>query len=110
VAFAAYEFLASEYGWSVAHVRASLTDEQLVRVYLEPAQERVEERSRAAFDDMVEATRVGYIIARDRKAFHRWTNRRQRVRPKRGLTGHALEQAVLNISRLYPDNVIVGAA
>jgi hypothetical protein len=59
---------------------------------------------------MVEATRVGYIVARDRKAYTRWTNRKQRARPQRGITGHALEAAVMSIQRRFPENVVVGAA
>jgi hypothetical protein len=59
---------------------------------------------------MVEATRVGHIIARDRKAYARWSRRKQRARPQRGITGHALEAAVMRIQRRFPENVVVGAA
>lgn len=56
---------------------------------------------------MVEAVRVGYITARDRKQHAKWV--RHRDRPKPGgvaLTGAALEQAVARVARMFPDNVI----
>ena len=59
---------------------------------------------------MVEATRVGTVFAHDRKAYARWANRKRAKQPQRGLTGHALEAAVMGIQRRFPDNVIVGAA
>lgn len=63
------------------------------------------------FDQMVEAVRVGSIFAHDQKAYDRWQRRpKARSKPQRGLTGHALEAAVMRIANQFPDNVVVGAA
>jgi hypothetical protein len=101
-----YDFIAESYGWGRDYVDNVLTDEQLV-AYLDAAQERIEVRGRSEFEGWVEAVRVGYIFARDGKQYDRWrTSSRSRV--KRGLTGAALEQAVMRIASMFPDNVQVG--
>lgn len=62
------------------------------------------------FDQMVEAVRVGSIFAHDQKAYDRWQRRPKARSKSRGLTGHALEAAVMRIASQFPDNVVVGAA
>lgn len=60
---------------------------------------------------MVEAVRVGTIFAHDQKAYSRWTRRpKARARKQHGLTGAALEAAVMRIAQRFPDNVVVGPA
>jgi hypothetical protein len=97
--------MASTYGWTVARIRAELTDEQLVLVYLEPAQRRLERSAQAAFDNDIEAIRLGTIFAHDRKAFSRWHSRRNAKTRRPSLSGAALEQAVMRIAQVFPDNV-----
>lgn len=63
-------------------------------------------------EQSVEAVRSGTILAHDKKAYQRWRSGQASVhRAKgRGLTGVALEQAVLRIGRLFPGNVLRGTA
>ncbi len=57
---------------------------------------------------MVEAVRAGTIFAHDGKQHAKWIRARK---PKgRSLSGAALETAVMNIARLFPENVIRGSA
>lgn len=74
--------------------------------YLDAAQDRQSDRSAADFDSMVEAVRVGYIFARDQKQYNRWRGSRKRRR-QRGLTGAALESAVMGLARTHPEYVVV---
>lgn len=53
---------------------------------------------------MVQAVRVGTIFARDQKAYNRW-----RSKPSRrtaSLSGAALERAVMDVARMFPQNVV----
>lgn len=62
---------------------------------------------------MVEATRIGTIFAHDAKQAARWHSQRmRRLHPERpvGLTGSDLEQAVMGLAQMFPDNVIHGTA
>jgi hypothetical protein len=77
---------------------------------LDVASDRVVERAQSRFDEMVEATRAGFIFAHDNRAAQRWRSRRQRERhPDRpvGLTGASLEQAVFALAASHPDLVAV---
>lgn len=72
---------------------------------LNAAAVRVEDR----FMAMVESVRIGTVIAHDSKAANRWVTRRRRGSQSRrsaGLTGEALEVAVMQIGELYPGHVI----
>lgn len=59
---------------------------------------------------MVEATRVGYIFSRNAKAYDKWAASKRAKGPVRGLTGDALERAVMGIARQFPGNVVRGTA
>jgi hypothetical protein len=59
---------------------------------------------------MVEATRVGTVFASNVKAYRKWANAKRTRRPGRGLTGDALERAVMGVARQFPGNVLRGAA
>lgn len=82
--------------------------------YFDAAQDRTERAGSADFDVMVEAVRVGTIFAHDAKQHQRWARTRQSRswtgKPQRGLTGAALEAAVMRVASLFPENVIGGAA
>jgi hypothetical protein len=98
----AYEFVAAEYGWTSRYVETELTDELLLD-YLDAAQERIEDR----FETQVEAVRVGMVIAGNPKAMQRWSSRTRRFgKQQRGLTGAALDSAVMNVAAMFPGNVI----
>lgn len=51
--------------------------------------------------------RVGTLIASNVDALRRWTSRKRRTgkRPA-GLTGNALESAVMNVAAIFPEHVI----
>jgi hypothetical protein len=59
---------------------------------------------------MVEATRMGTVYASNLKAYRKWASAKHRRRPSRGLTGDALERAVMGIAQQFPGNVLRGAA
>jgi hypothetical protein len=103
-----YDFIAHEFGWGRDYVDDVLSDEQLV-AYLDAAQERLEAQQRAEFDGWVEAVRAGTIFAHDDKQYGRWRTRpRKSARQQRGLTGAALEQAVMRIASIFPGQVEIG--
>lgn len=60
---------------------------------------------------MVEAIRVGTIVASNQRAFNRWKLAKARaeahVEGTTGLTGAALEQAVLALAVRAPEYVVV---
>jgi len=58
---------------------------------------------------MVEAVRVGTVLAHDKKAYDRWRSRPRTTAAARakGLTGAALEAAVMRLAQIFPNNVIV---
>jgi hypothetical protein len=76
-------------------------------LYLDTAQDRVNEDADRAFTEAVEAVRMGTGFARDTRAYHRWANRPKRNRHVKSLSPAALESAVMNIAKMFPDNVIV---
>jgi hypothetical protein len=103
-----YDFIAREFGWGRDYVDDVLSDEQLV-AYLDAAQERLEAQQRAEFDGWVEAIRAGTIFAHDDKQYSKWRTRpRKGARQQRGLTGAALEQAVMRIASIFPGQVEIG--
>lgn len=102
------EFVASAYGWGPDYVDGQLTDEQLV-AYLDAAQDRLRDRARTEFDAMVEAVRAGSIFAQDGKQYRRWASRSSSGRPSRGLSGMALERAIVGLARVHPEYVVMGA-
>ena len=63
--------------------------------------DRVEERARTD----VETVRAGTIYAHDSKAYQKW--RRHRLAGP-ALSRDALESAVMNVARMFPDNVTRG--
>lgn len=79
---------------------------------LDAASERITERAAARFEEMVEATRAGYIFSHSENAtqYTRWRARRQKeLDPTHavGLTGAALERAVMSIAARDPSLVAV---
>lgn len=59
---------------------------------------------------MVEAVRIGTVVAQDRKALQRWQSHRRRAAQPQGeaaagLTGLALERVVMGLARSHPDLV-----
>jgi len=74
------------------------------------AQTRVDREDDEAYDRMVEATRLGVVYAYNPKRYAAWRRRQnaQNPRRRRSLSPAALESAVANIARLFPDNVIHG--
>lgn len=77
---------------------------------LDAAADRLQRRAEHDFDSMVEAVRVGTIVAADRKAFNRWQsirNRREAAAApgSAGLAGAALEQAMAQLAISHPDLV-----
>lgn len=59
----------------------------------------------ADFRSAVEAARMGAIFATDQRQYNRWASRSQ---PKTRLADDAIERAIVNIARQFPDNVIRG--
>jgi hypothetical protein len=84
-----------------------LTDEQLVALF-DAAYERRSARVQSDFDAMVEAVRVGTIIAHDAKAARKWQTRKRSAVRSRGLTGMDLERAVAHLAISNPEYVVVG--
>jgi hypothetical protein len=78
-------------------------------MYLDSMVDRVEGRAMADFDAMVSAVRVGTVIARDRKAARRWDREAaRRSGRKHGLSGAALETAIMGLASTHPEYVVVG--
>jgi hypothetical protein len=65
-----------------------------------------------AFDEQVDAVRIGTIIAFDKKAGDRWRRMRQRAQGTAGqaLTGADLERTILGLAVSHPDLVLVKTA
>lgn len=90
-----------------------MTSAQLV-AYLDAAQDRLAVDADARFTEAVEAVRIGTIIAQDRKAYGRWRTRRRHpaaiaASDGGGLSGKALESAVMGLARQHPEYVVMGA-
>ena len=103
------EWLAAEYGWSNAYVERELTDEQLV-AYFDAASERRNEQSLSEFERAVETVRLGTGFLHDAPAYRRWKSRMSRSQSRtQGVTGQALEAAVMGLARQHPEYVVMGA-
>lgn len=59
---------------------------------------------------MVEAVRVGTVFAHDGKQYGKWKSSNRARKGGGGLTGAALEAAVMRVAQQFPDNVVRGAA
>lgn len=61
---------------------------------------------------MVEAVRVGTLVAHNRKAADQWRRARDRkaIKSQRRLVGAELEAAVMRVADMFPTNVVHGAA
>lgn len=72
----------------------------------------MEDEARAAHEDRLEAVRAGVIYAHDQKQYERYIANRP-TRPggpsrPRGLTGEALERAVMGVAARHPEYVVMG--
>jgi hypothetical protein len=103
----AVERLAREYGWGPDYLDGVLTDEQLV-AYLDAAAERMGIEADSRFTEAVEAVRIGYVIANDKRAYGSWRSRRRPKHAQRVMSGQALEAAVMSLARRNPEYVTVG--
>lgn len=99
-----YEFFTAEYGsGSPAEIEARFTDEQFA-LYIQKAAKRKASEAFAALDRVVIGTSWGMAIAHDTKkrAARRWESIRRKTlrgtQRKRGLTGAALEAAVMGLA------------
>lgn len=109
----AAEAIAKSYGWGPPELER-LTDEQLV-LYLDAAQDRIDADVRNEFESWVEAVRIGTFFGSGTKEgvrqYARWKTRARNARPgRKGLTGAALESAVMRIAEQFPDQVVRGPA
>jgi hypothetical protein len=66
-------------------------------LYLDSARDRLD----ADFRSSVEAARMGTVFASNANAYQSWS-RRTSVPEGSGLTGKALEVAIMNIAREFP--------
>lgn len=82
-----------------------MTDEQLI-AYLDSAQDRITADAERSFDDAVEAVRIGTVAAHQKDFYRKWRNRPKRVK-QQSLSDAALESAIMNIAKMFPDNVQV---
>lgn len=83
-----------------------MTDEQLIE-YMDTAQERIEHDAAVEHESMVIAVQIGTIIAHDAKALRQWQARSRRNKGEAGLTGAALERAVMGLRARNPEYVVV---
>lgn len=74
---------------------------------LDAAQRRMVERAQFDFSGHVEASRAGWIFAHDDKQYQRWKHATSQAHSA-PLDDRALELAIMNIARQFPDNVVVG--
>ena len=70
----------------------------------------MEHSAEAEFRTAVNAVRLGYVTARDRKAARTWDRRSAKAEGKSaGLTGAALESAIGALRSIHPEYVVTGA-
>lgn len=67
----------------------------------------------AQFASAVDAVRIGTVTAFDQKAANRWAAERDkltdgRAARSRGLSGAALERAMMQLAQAHPDLVVYG--
>ena len=108
-----YEWFSAEYGWSPDYIEAHLTDEQFA-LYAEKLAKRRQRQAFAELDRIVSGTSWGVSIAFDQKGRNarKWQGIRNRSMPSqqsRGLSGAALEQAVMALAATDPSLVKVQA-
>jgi len=72
--------------------------------------DRLEDETDAAFQTAVEAARAGAIFARreNDRQYQSWRRRVRRSTEKIGLTGQALESAIMGFAAMHPEYVVVG--
>jgi hypothetical protein len=102
--------VAREYGWSAEHLNTRVTDEQLF-AYIDAYSERLEDDVQAAFESAVEAARAGAIFARreNDRQYQSWRRKsRRKADTKVGLSGQALETAIMGFAAQHPEYVVVG--
>lgn len=105
-----YEWFAAEYGWTAAYLEANVTDEQFA-LYAEKAEKRRKAQAFAELDRIVSGASWGFGIALDpkKRVVRRWESiRRKALRStsrEKGLTGAALENAVMAIAMADPSLV-----
>lgn len=75
---------------------------------LDSATDRLLAQQKREFEEMVEAVRIGTVIAHDANAARKWMSRPTAMQQQRGATGEALEQAVANIALIFPEHVVHG--
>jgi hypothetical protein len=98
--------MAATFGWTARYIERELTDELLV-MYLDEEVDRLRNRTQADFDSLVEAVRAGTIFAHNKKAHDKYIASSAAKQKRPSLTGAALEAAVMNIAKMFPDNVTV---
>lgn len=74
---------------------------------LDAAQRRLVESAQFDFDGQVEAARAGWIFAHDDSQYQRWKHATPKAHSA-PLNDRALELAIMNIARQFPDNVVFG--
>jgi hypothetical protein len=72
------------------------------------AMDRLSRDRQASFDAAVQSARAGYVFAHDHKAFQRWARSRPNRAPSRSVSGAELEQAVMRVASMFPENVVYG--
>ena len=80
--------------------------------YFDSAHDRLDSERRGRFVDSVEAVRVGTVAAHDQKAADRWVASRDGIAGQpargRGLSGAALERAMMQLAASKPDLFVWG--
>ena len=77
--------------------------------YLDAATDRLSRRRSSDFDSMVEGVRAGTIYAHDQKAYAKWSrSRARRNGQSSGLSGQALESAVMRLAQTNPEYIVAG--
>ena len=106
-----YEFCAAEYGWGPEYIEWHVTDEQLA-LYAEKAAKRNKAQAFAELDRLVAGMSWGVGIAFDKKGRNaaKWRSIRNRIgresgQSRGGLTGAALEHAVMALAAADPSLV-----
>lgn len=99
--------MARVYGWTPEYLDTRVTDEQLF-AYLDAHYDHLKDESDARFDTLIEAVRSGTIFARNHKQYQSWRRKTRRPDEKIGLTGQALESAIMGMAVQHPEYVIIG--
>jgi hypothetical protein len=101
--------VAREYGWTAEYLDTRVTDEQ-VFAYVDAYNDRLEDETQAAFEAAVEAARAGAIFAKreNDRQYQSWRRKRRSRHDKIGLTGQALETAIMGLAAQHPEYVVIG--